>query len=52
MNCPYHTESQLENECKLTGSMYFSKIYDCNLVNDNGTVNKEECEKEGFYYGK
>lgn len=46
--CPYYEEDKNVNECSITHAMYFITLDECNLVNEDGTINEEECKKEGF----
>ena len=46
--CPFYKEDKNVNECSLTESMYFITLDDCKLVNEDGTINEEECKNEGI----
>lgn len=43
--CPYYVQGMLENECKVTGDYCFHTVDDCDLVNDDGTINEEKVKE-------
>jgi hypothetical protein len=43
--CPFYKDTYYENECRVTGDMFFRQQEDCTLVNDDGTKNEEEIQK-------
>lgn len=44
-DCPFYKDNYTENECCITGDMYFRRQEDCILVNKDGTKNEEEIQK-------
>lgn len=40
-NCEFYKSGYMYNACALTESEYFQQQNDCDLVNDDGTVNYE-----------
>ena len=48
-DCPFYKSGYAWNLCELTNAEYFRQRYDCNLVNDDGTVNDQNMLEEfGF----
>jgi hypothetical protein len=43
--CPFYYSDYTYNQCKFTDEQYFQQKTNCSLVNDDGTLNKDECSK-------
>lgn len=46
-DCLYYYSEYMFNRCELTGAECFCKSQDCDLVNDDGTVNEEVLNERG-----
>lgn len=38
-NCPYYKSAYMYNSCDITGDEYFSQLENCDLVNNDGSIN-------------